>query len=282
MRVSSENWATKKLPFYLHPPSLHACGRPCRFSHSTCFPHHLFIPITLRRSVSNVLLYGPLTSNKSHSRNDNDRNMLGKIRWFSRNTHRCWCVCWFSGHTMIDGCFTAICLPGFWLSLAENEAVRIGWQHINRFFRLLKHTCPASKLRHTCTHRETFPMCSISHSDPLTTCLLLYDHIEGLYLKQKMSRLVCFVCHHLEKYLLCTALLVAQSFALSLNHYCCPHDRFLFWDHNEVIFKQWLKGLKIVANLKLGLNGQFHILTIRFLTRLGKCAWQMHFFPTIA
>lgn len=70
-----------------------------------------------------MLFYGPLTSNMSHSRNDNDRNMPGKIRLSSKNTlllfvlllafyFACVCVCVcvvvvpgrVSEFRVIDGC----------------------------------------------------------------------------------------------------------------------------------------------------------------------------------
>lgn len=50
--------------------------------------------------------------------------------------------------------------------------------YVPRSTPVLRQTCGVT---HTPTHTrswETFPLCSISHSSPLTACLLLYDYIQ--------------------------------------------------------------------------------------------------------
>lgn len=92
------------------------------FSHSLALEQlqsqHLVSPSSLptQCGLSAVLFYSPLTSNMSYSRNDNDRNMPGKIELSSKNTlysQCCWsffvCVCLagrsrVSSHRIIDGC----------------------------------------------------------------------------------------------------------------------------------------------------------------------------------
>lgn len=58
------------------------------FSGTSSAPAFPISPCTSRsvHSEQAVLFYGPLTSNMSYSRNDNDRNMPGKIRASSKNT----------------------------------------------------------------------------------------------------------------------------------------------------------------------------------------------------
>lgn len=58
------------------------------FSGTSSAPAFPISPCTSHsvHSEQAVLFYGPLTSNMSYSRNDNDRNMPGKIRASSKNT----------------------------------------------------------------------------------------------------------------------------------------------------------------------------------------------------
>ena len=151
------------------------------------------------------MFHGPLISNMSYFRNDNDRSMPGKIylsskilRPFSLSfTFSCNC---FSERIVIYDCsllpvYHCTTLIGCFRWARGGGVKGLGGDWQGMFHPVPswaeQHTCPMpkrSREQYTQPGRQPFPQCSTQflHSCPVTACLLLYA-LQNFYWKYSVS-----------------------------------------------------------------------------------------------